>query len=54
MPFVSATLCAQPSSSLTARAVLALTDLTGNARQGTQPADGLDYSRNATTPQTAN
>jgi len=28
MPFVSATLCAQPSSSLTARAVLALTDLT--------------------------
>jgi len=29
MPFVSATLCAQPSPSLTARAVLALTDLTG-------------------------
>ena len=28
MPFVSAMLCAEPSSSLTARAVLALTDLT--------------------------
>jgi len=28
MPFVSATLCAEPSPGLTARAVLALTDLT--------------------------